>query len=185
MTVALASRHNIVLDDRGVRTASADMRIASRLLTALNWCATQPHCKGNLGIPRAKMPQIKGQFTRQFQQYLADAGIRVRADTVPAKNLRATQREIMPSVIEMVIENNFHRQDDRPVWASADNYILDGHHRWAALLVEEPDAPMRLMKIMAPIHEVLALAHAFPFVQYSNRKADIALRLACRWVQEH
>lgn len=165
LTAQLLREHHIEL-------ARPNDRLAARLITAINWCDTMPHCSGNLGIPRNKMPQIKGPVMKDFLAYVQAHGVGIRKNQVPVKDLKATQREIIPKLVNEVLGSGFHRRSkNRPVLASGDNYILDGHHRWAAWLVEDPNARMKLVQIMVPIRELLALAHAFPGVQYSTRSA--------------
>ena len=169
LTAQLLTEHNIEL-------VHADERLAAKLINARNWCDTMPHCSGNLGIPRNKMPQIKAPVMKDFLAYVKANGVGLRENAVPAKDLKATQKEIIPAMVDEVIADQYHkRSKNRPVLASGDNYILDGHHRWAAWLVEDPNARMKLVQIMAPIREVLKLAHDFPGVQYSTR--PVAARL--------
>jgi hypothetical protein len=162
-TAQLREEHNLEL-------VQADERLAVKLITARNWCDTMPHCSGNLGIPRNKMPQIKAPVMKDFLAYVKANGVGLRTTSVPAKNLKATQKEIIPAMVNEVLADQYHkRSQNRPVLASGDNYILDGHHRWAAWLVEDPNVSMKLVQIMAPIREVLELARNFPGVQYSTR----------------
>jgi len=42
-----------------------------------------------------------------------------------------------------------------PIIISNDGHILDGHHRWAALLMLGPDMSMNAIKIDLPMHELL------------------------------
>jgi len=125
------------------------------------------------------MPQIKGKHMKAFLSYLKNLGVAVQERSVPVKDLKATQKEILPKLVNEVLEDGFHkRSQDRPVLASQDNYILDGHHRWAAWLIEDPTVRMKLIQIMAPIQRVLELARNFPDVKYSVRPAAQRLRRA-------
>ena len=136
-----------------------------------NWCDGNPHCRGNLGIPRTKMPQVKKQFTDSFLAYLGDAGVSVRQMSIPAKDLHPTQKNIIPDLVAKVIEEGWHKANDRPVYATADNYILDGHHRWAAWIDDDPTYRMSVLQIDRSVREVLDLVRAFPDIQYSSRRA--------------
>jgi hypothetical protein len=127
------------------------------------------------------MPQIKGPAMRDFLAFVKDHGVNYRSAQVPVKDLKATQRDIIPKLVGEVLADGFHRRSQkRPVLASADNYILDGHHRWAAWLLDDPNVRMKLIQIMAPIRDVLKLAKAFPGVQYSTRTAEARV-LEARW----
>jgi hypothetical protein len=51
-----------------------------------------------------------------------------------------------------------------PIFVSADNYILDGHHRWAAIVAAsryEPTVSMCARKVNAPIDQLLKEADNF------------------------
>lgn len=159
----------------GIRT-----KVSAQLLVALNnWCDTQPLCKGNLGIPRRQMPQIRAHLHKEFFDWLAERGVAVKRTRRKVRDLRATQREIDPEMVDRVVSNGVEKLlSQAPVLASEDGYILDGHHRWAALLVSRPDAEMDLLEVQAPIREVLAHAWAFPGVEYSNRFATLRERVA-------
>lgn len=156
-------RHRISWD--GPRT-----RTAARLLVALNWCDTQPLCKGNLGIPRSKMPQIRPHAMPSFLEWIAEHDIQVKRTTKRVRDLRATQLEIDPGMIERILADGLDAiLGKKPMLASEDGFILDGHHRWAALLVRDPDARVGLLEFQTPVRNLLKLAWSFPGVEFSDR----------------
>lgn len=156
---------------------------ASILLASLNWCATQPLCRGNLGIPRSEMPQIRPHAIPAFIQYVRDSGVGIRKTSRPVKELRATQREINGDVVEDLAQRGLKELlQARAMFASEDGYILDGHHRWAALLTKDPEQDVDLQEIQAPVQAMLALARAFPGVEYSSR---LAVRVATAYLRIH
>lgn len=86
------------------------------------------------------MPQFDGVEGQEFVQQLKSQGVSVQVENVPVGSLIASQDDI----------NGFHIRNDlgdldhpinepqfqsHPIFISQDNFILDGHHRWAALLV--------------------------------------------------
>lgn len=153
-------------------------RTASILLGNLNWCATQPLCLGNLGIPRREMPQIRANTVKAFVQYAADNGVAVRKTKKRVRDLRATQREINGDVVEELVHDGLQALlRDRPMLASEDGYILDGHHRWAALLTMDPEQDIDLLEVQASVRDTLALARSFPGVEYSMKIAQDSLRI--------
>lgn len=159
-----------------------DTRTASRLLASLNWCETQPLCRGNLGIPRREMPQIKASKIKAFLEFLAGHGVGVRRTRKRVQDLRATQREINAEVVEQLAAGGVDALlAERAMLASEDGYILDGHTRWAALLSRDPGTTVDILEVQAPIREVLSLAWAFPGVEFSTRMAAVQARitLAC------
>ena len=136
-------------------------------------------CSGNKGIPRAKMPQFKGEPVEgsqawdvlqkaketnpneteangepYFRQMLADKGIKVTDAEVPSESLKATQSELvgdkvlgMKSVLDAGPSHPAYKKMTSPLYVSKDGYVVDGHHRWAAITaynMEHPDNPLPL-----------------------------------------
>lgn len=152
--------------------------------TAENWCESQPLCRANLGIPRREMPQIKAPKVKDFLAFLESHGVRVRRTRKAVKDLRATQREINAEIVEQLAQGGVHKLlSDRPMFASEDGYILDGHTRWAALLSLDPDTEVDLMEADVPIRELLSLAWAFPGVEFSTKMAAVRARVALRYLE--
>jgi ParB-like chromosome segregation protein Spo0J len=48
-----------------------------------------------------------------------------------------------------------------PLVVSEDNYIVDGHHRWAAFRLKKPEKSLPVILIDAPIKDVLGIAVAW------------------------
>lgn len=75
-------------------------------------------------------------------------------------DLYATQKEIKTEKVESMRGEPWLAQ--KPIIVSLDDYILDGHHRWAALLADDPHYLMRTVRIGLPIRELLLVARKFP-----------------------
>ena len=131
-----------------------------------------PACTGNLGISRSKMPQFRSQYQGAFIQSLIDQGIPVKNTRIAAGRLKATQRELNAlTVLEMTVRYKSGMKQDlfsRPVLVSKDDFILDGHHRWATILTLSPGARVPVAKIEMPIRELLKVAEDSPLVQHSD-----------------
>lgn len=112
------------------------------------------------GIPRAKMPQLSGvaapgseaariaggagknvDLTGLFRKDLEAHGIKVTDEIVPSSHLRATQDQLKGSSVAGIAQawldgvpavKNMMKE---PIFITRDNYIIDGHHRWAASMV--------------------------------------------------
>lgn len=152
-------------------------KLASHLLVALNWCDRHPLCRENLGIPRREMPQIRPHAMAAFIEWAKEHSVTVHRTQKRVRDLRATQLEIDPEMVEQLVEDGLDALlDKRPMLASKDGYILDGHHRWAALLVRDPDARVGLLEFSANVQDLLKLAWAFPGVEFSNRVGEHAIR---------
>jgi hypothetical protein len=81
-------------------------------------------------IPRNIMPQIKSLRVPQFLTELVSEGIAVTGETVIAGSLRASQKELVEDNIVGLLAKP--EKLGLPVMVSQDNWVLDGHHRWAA-----------------------------------------------------
>ena len=149
-------------------------RTAAMLLFAFNWCDSQPLCRGNLGIPRRKMPQIRPHAMSAFLDWVGKHGVTVHTVRKRVQELRATQLEIDPAMIDRILADGVDALlSKKPMLASKDGYILDGHHRWAALLTIDPDAQVSLLEFSVTVRQLLDLAWAFPGVEFSDRVGDI------------
>jgi hypothetical protein len=112
---------------------------------------TNLFCVNTKGIPRVKMPQLKGiptpgslasklkadergevDVSSHFRDYLEKKGVKVDDALAKASHLKATQNElngVKVAGIANAIRNN--KLADERIFVSSDNYIVDGHHRWA------------------------------------------------------
>jgi hypothetical protein len=153
---------------------------------------TNLYCDGNKGIPREDMPQFKGtpepgspadklpkdkngeaDTEEFFKQMLEKQGIKVsKPYAVPADRLKATQSELVGVKVagmeKALEENPQHPAITAPIYVSNDGYVLDGHHRWAAIVaynashIDKP-IPMNVRVIDEPI---------VPLVHRSNKFAE-------------
>lgn len=155
---------------------------------------TNLYCDGNKGIPREDMPQFKGtpepgspadklpkdengeaDTEEFFKQMLNKQGIKVSEPAaVPPDRLKATQSELVGVKVagmSKVLEDPNHPAYGKitaPIYVSNDGYVLDGHHRWAAVVAHNasnPDnqIPMNVRVIDEPIE---------PLVKRSNKFAE-------------
>lgn len=152
-----------------------------------DWCESQPHCKGNLGLLRKDMPQIEGKDVPEFVAWLEEKGISAKPGTIRVGDLQATQKEInAEKVRQMQGDADLGKY---PILISKDLYVLDGHHRWAALLADDPESEIKVVKLGLPIKALLEVAHEFPksFTEgYDMKKAasqvPVFRKVAWRWI---
>ena len=162
---------------------------------------TNLYCDDNLGIPRDQMPQFKGKpqpgtpaadmpvdekgdvdTEPLFKKMLEDEGIKVVQTEVPADKLKATQSELVgDKVIGMMnaLENDpNHPSITAPIYVSRDGYVIDGHHRWAAITAynaKHPDnqIPMKVQAIDKDIKDAIPMCNDFAEKQgVAAKKAD-------------
>ena len=123
---------------------------------------------GTLGIPRAEMPQIKGDHRGALINFLDARGIANKTVDVSPDRLRPTQAEFSTEKAERWGE--VREGVDRSVLASSDGYILDGHHQWIAALAT--NEPVKAIVFNAPISKLLTEVFQFPSVKRSEGAAE-------------
>ena len=112
----------------------------------------------SLGIPRVEMPQLSGpprpgspadneqnfpknargsvNLGEAFRDELEHQGFKVTDARVPAESLRATQMDLVgPQVAGMAQSLEQGKLNIRPIFVSKDDYVVDGHHQWAATVL--------------------------------------------------
>lgn len=153
---------------------------------------TNLYCDGNKGIERGDMPQFKGtpqpgspadklpkdengeaDTEEFFKEMLNKQGIKVSEPTVvPPDRLKATQSELVGVKVagmSKVLDDPNHPAYGKitaPIYVSNDGYVLDGHHRWAAVVAHNaanPDKqiPMNVRVIDEPIEPLVKRSNAF------------------------
>jgi hypothetical protein len=153
---------------------------------------TNLYCDGNKGIERGDMPQFKGtpqpgspadklpkdengeaDTEEFFKQMLNKQGIKVsKPAAVPPDRLKATQSELVGVKVagmSKVLENPNHPAYGKitaPIYVSNDGYVLDGHHRWAAVVAHNAanpknQIPMNVRVIDEPIEPLVKRSNAF------------------------
>jgi hypothetical protein len=153
---------------------------------------TNLYCDGNKGIERGDMPQFKGtpqpgspadklpkdengeaDTEEFFKQMLNKQGIKVSDPRdVPADRLKATQSELVGVKVagmSKVLDNPDHPAYGKitaPIYVSNDGYVLDGHHRWAAVVAHnaanpKKQIPMNVRVIDEPIEPLVKRSNSF------------------------
>jgi len=123
-------------------------------------------CKNNIGIPRKHMPQFtlrRAPFSqnpiKKFRKYVKEKyDVKSRFGERTADELKPSQGEINRGRVEALIEDNIIDDMEVPIVISKDNYIIDGHHRWAAFRMAAPKKQMKVVIIEAPVKDVLGMA---------------------------
>lgn len=148
---------------------------------------TNVFCVESKGIPRIKMPQLKAKpspgskadklekdkkgevdLGPEFVKHLRARGVKVDTTTEKASYLRASQNQLNGAkVAGMSRAYDAGTLPRGPIFTSADNYVVDGHHRWAAVVGSdladnrEGDLDMDITRVDMPILEVLDEANRF------------------------
>ena len=131
-------------------------------------------CAGNMGKTRDTMPQMDEDQTKGFIKFLQGKGYTVKEEEQYASHLRATQNELngvkIAGIAKAIRENQFDPTKTRTV-ISDDDYVLDGHHRWAAKVGNDSHD-----NILTNDFEVSGFTHRHLDHQASRRGRDIHRR---------
>lgn len=150
---------------------------------------TNLFCVGNKGVPRIQMPQLKGvpvpgttaagmpadergevEVTKQFAASLKKKGVKLTEGSEKSVFLRPTQMEINGGKVggmKKFLDGGGVFGGDPRFFVSRDNYILDGHHRWAALTAYDlednkpGDISVPIVRVDMDIADLLDEANAF------------------------
>lgn len=150
---------------------------------------TNLFCYENKGIPRAEMPQFKGQAVPgsladskrktdaldeevdvedEYRAALDAMGVKITPKTVKASELKATQSQLVGvKVAGMSKAMEAGKIKDAPIFVTRDGYIIDGHHRWAAKVALDlqdgklGDVEMPVNEIDMEIGEAIDFANLF------------------------
>jgi GNAT superfamily N-acetyltransferase len=128
---------------------------------------TNLFCAESKGIPRVQMPQLDKEATKRFRKYLEAKGFKITREKEKASYLRATQDELNGAKVAANAASYDKGKEPRRIIVSRDNYILDGHHKWAAMLGIDSrdgkfgDKDMKVSRVDASITELLAETQAF------------------------
>ena len=125
----------------------------------------RPDAADTMGIERIKMPQVKKDDYAEYLDYLKDAGASFTKETVPARSLKAMQKEFSDAGILKQMQRDPSGKQ-KPLIASSDDYIIDGHHRW--LVAVNTGQSLPIYRIDMPGAELLTLTLNFPKVTFKS-----------------
>lgn len=111
-----------------------------------------------LGIPRTSMPQVLSEHRGAMVQFLRGRGISHTKEDVLPTSLTATQKEYRPDKVEKARE---WTGVQRPILVSKDNYVVDGHHQWAAKF-SNPTEAIPIIRLDKEIMPLLLEVSRFP-----------------------
>jgi len=117
--------------------------------------------KNSRGIPRTKMPQIKGADLLDFVQFMKDNGVSSKTKKVQVKKLKPTQKEYNPEKVDKLVTAPLEVLT-RLIIKSKDGFILDGHHRYSALARLDDELEITVMAVDCDIDDLLKWAFKYP-----------------------
>ena len=127
----------------------------------------KPDPKDTLGVKRKDMPQVKSDDYAEFIAYLKKNGATFTKETIPARDLKAMQKEFSDEGIMKQLMKNIEQGPNRKaVIASSDDYIMDGHHRW--LVAVNTGADLNVFRVNLPAYELYDLVNKFEKTYYKD-----------------
>jgi len=116
--------------------------------------------QNSLNKKRKDMPQITNANTMEFIDWLESQGVTVQYLSMPVAALRCAQGEVDHKKVLSL--QNSATLSAKPFIISNDNFVLDGQHRWLALLNRDPHCSIDTYRVNLPFAELFQLTHKFP-----------------------
>ena len=122
-------------------------------------CAKKDFCAGSMDIPRHIMPQIEDlkEFRAKLKEY---HGVKSYKGKRAIRALKPSQGEINEDRVAPIVQalKNGTFKSDNPIVVSIDDYVIDGHHRWAAFRKVYPAQGKKQVDVVvleAPASQIL------------------------------
>lgn len=133
--------------------------------------------KGEAAVKAGADPKSDKTIMEHLLEDLKKEGVSVESDQVAVKDLRATQREIKAGksfgMADSYLKGSFDPASDVEIIISNDGHILDGHHRWASLLLSDPDRKMKVKRVDLTMKDFLKRSFEQPGVFRADLQDNI------------
>ena len=136
----------------------------------------------SLGLSRDKAPQVPSNLKQKFLSDMEARGVRIYREELSASPLTPTQTQISGRAAGQIMRRMEAGQDRfaddfdaGAVIISADNYVIDGHHRWAGQVASEmagSTSRMRTLRIGLNAKELIGVIRAW---DVANGVATLAM----------
>lgn len=100
------------------------------------------------------MPQIVSSDYLAMKKELKAEGITTTNKKISLDTLKPIQKEINFASIERLVKDKPAKLY-KPLLVSKDNYLLDGHHRWLAMIMIDDNIKSEVIQINLPVKEAL------------------------------
>lgn len=106
---------------------------------------------------RKDMPQVKTDDLGKAFNKLREMGIDVEEGKTTPDTFKPSQKDIYQSKVDAILKrtSKSNLRTMKPLVVSKDNYIVDGHHRWKALLDGFPKERIPYIKIDLPVKKAI------------------------------
>ena len=121
----------------------------------------------NLGIPRAEMPQVESKDYPELFKWFKKHGVELKKHDAEPASLKPVQNEFSdPGIVQSIEKGVGNTMPVKPIIASSDDYIIDGHHRWLAALNTGQMIPT--LQANVDVHELLDVVLKFPKTYFKD-----------------
>lgn len=111
---------------------------------------------------RKNMPQIDNM--EKFIDDIKANGYKISSEKVEPKSLKPTQNEFNKEKVKGMIQSGKYK--GKSIVVTSDNYILDGHHRWKAHMVQDEQQPV--IRVNMKFDELFDFVHGKNYVKYKQ-----------------
>jgi hypothetical protein len=132
--------------------------------------------KVDAAIEAGADPNMKGSMFDAFMDQLKSEGVDISKGKLPVGELKATQREIKASKAFGMADAHLkgkYNPGEAPIVVSKDNFILDGHHRYAAMLTIGPDREMNVIQVDMTMDDMLKKSFKMPGVFRADMQDNV------------
>jgi len=140
-----------------------------------------------LGICRTECPQVKSSDVPEFIEWLETQDPPIVADrtTMDPKDITPIQKQInLEKVSGMAAAKGLDAlASEKPVMVSGDGYLIDGHHRWYALL-DNNYPEMSVVQIGLDIESLIPIIKDWNKTSYKDTIQEKLIRRALNYLLE-
>ena len=131
--------------------------------------------KRSLGIDRENMPQVPEKEYPHFFQEMKKMNIKVTKKRSKVGDLFPTQKAYNDIAVNLLVKQRPSKLH-KALLISKDNYLLDGHHRWAALKEIDPNQTIEVYEIGADVMAALEILKNYSRVEFRPSGLDLSYK---------
>lgn len=147
-----------------------DIKKHCKLLTEKQ--ITPPNVSFGLNKLREELPQITD--VKNFADYCKSCGTRVTLRNIMASSLKPAQSHVeFEKVIELV--KNINLEELQPIAIDRDGYIIDGHHRWTAVMYINPAFRIPCYQFNIKLKNLIS--RKVPWYTFDNKLDELIVNL--------
>lgn len=118
--------------------------------------------KDSLGILRKDMPQIIEQYRDDYKNYMISNGVEFVDRSMDPNKLKAIQADFHPEIIQSLLKS--YKGSHKPVFITADNYVIDGHH--TVIVSRIKGGRVKVIQMSCDAKKCMELTNEYPHVEF-------------------